>query len=134
VVLGDGTSPGLAVKLDVGGFHFGVDDGFACAIFGDASGGSARCWGANDFGQLGDGTKSIVTEATKIAGTGWEAVRVGSRTACGIKAGQTFCWGDNRENKVAPNDDDTWSSSIRNRCPRARTRPTSRSASITSAR
>jgi alpha-tubulin suppressor-like RCC1 family protein len=58
--------------------------------------GSARCWGDNFYGQLGDGTtvarrspatvKSLAASARPAAG---------ADHACALVGGEVHCWGDN---------------------------------------
>ena len=63
-----------------------------CVIVADSS---VQCWGANDFGQLGDGTK--INRATPVAVVGLTAVTsisVGFRHACAVVANSAVkCWG-----------------------------------------
>lgn len=99
--LGDGvngTSNGQFVTSPVavrGGLSFasivaGGND--ACAL---TANGSAFCWGVNQFGELGDGTK--MARPTPVAVTGslsFEKIDVGSDMTCGITAqGALYCWG-----------------------------------------
>lgn len=55
-VLGAGQGPSVPPTRVLGGARVvAVGDNFSCALLID---GSVECWGANDAGQLGDGTKS----------------------------------------------------------------------------
>lgn len=60
------------------------------------------CWGANDKGQLGDGTttaRKVPTTAKGVAGA--NAVAVGSAHACAVLAnGSVMCWGENTNGEV----------------------------------
>ncbi len=102
--LGDGTTkdkysptvvPGLVgvVSLDAsdGG---GVDGAHACAAKLD---GTVLCWGANAFGQLGDGTTVAKLSPTPVPGlTGVATVRVSEVSSCAVKTdGALYCWGRN---------------------------------------
>jgi alpha-tubulin suppressor-like RCC1 family protein len=68
----------------------------ACAVLVD---GTVACWGANDSGQLGNGTTAQPTlyEGTPVVGL-TDAVQVAAygESSCAItKSGQVKCWGDN---------------------------------------
>ncbi len=69
-------------------------DGHACAVAVD---GRIFCWGANDEGQLGDGTRDYRDLAT-VAVIGVDdavAISAGIRYSCAIRAGGTvWCWGE----------------------------------------
>jgi alpha-tubulin suppressor-like RCC1 family protein/endonuclease/exonuclease/phosphatase family metal-dependent hydrolase len=59
-------------------------------------GGIATCRGANQFGQLGDGTTTGRSTPAPVKGTGWESISTSGATTCGIKTGGTlWCWGLN---------------------------------------
>ncbi len=102
--LGDGTTTAsrLSPTAVVGGLTFveiaavGV---FTCAR---TAAGQVHCWGANDTGQLGDGTFTSRTSPTPLAGGfAWDAFGVGSFHGCAIRdAGRTFCWGQNTLGQV----------------------------------
>jgi alpha-tubulin suppressor-like RCC1 family protein len=74
-------------------------NGFSCGLVGD---GSARCWGVNDKGQLGDETlrtryqpTSVDGAALPVAGvSGAVAVVAGDAHACALLGtGKVRCWG-----------------------------------------
>ena len=100
--LGDGTTTNrwtpVAVKalegvtlsgVSVGAFH-------TCA---DGSDGQVYCWGANRYGQLGDGTntsRDMPVPVQAPEGVVLSGVSVGHRHACAIDPnGELFCWGYN---------------------------------------
>jgi alpha-tubulin suppressor-like RCC1 family protein len=81
-LLFEATSPGV--------FH-------TCAM---TPNGRAFCWGANDRGQLGNGSpQGSVTPVGVDGGLRFDAVSVGvvGSHACGVTVdGVAYCWGDNR--------------------------------------
>jgi alpha-tubulin suppressor-like RCC1 family protein len=67
-----------------------------CAVVVD---GTARCWGRNNVGQLGNGSKTFdpVVRPVKVSGlTDAVAISAGYEYACALKAdGTVVCWGGN---------------------------------------
>jgi prepilin-type N-terminal cleavage/methylation domain-containing protein len=73
----------------------------ACAI----KAGEAYCWGYNNTGQLGDGTKTTRNAPVKVVdgamgNTGLSAIDAGSAHTCAIKAGEAYCWGGGTNGKL----------------------------------
>ncbi len=69
-------------------------NGFTCALIS----GQVSCWGVNDQGQLGDGTRT--NRATPVAvrnlGDGVRGISVGADHACALTADRLLkCWGAN---------------------------------------
>ncbi|WP_146655005.1 RCC1 domain-containing protein [Labilithrix luteola] len=84
-VLGD---PTYAVHLTAGGFN-------SCATF---SGGKVRCWGRNNFGQLGNGNTNqgeTVPSPPIVWLADVERLSTGEHTCAWRKDGKLFCWGRN---------------------------------------
>ena len=83
----------------------GAGGGFSCALLTTHE---ARCWGANDGGQLGDGTttdrpRPVVVRDEAGSGPlgGITQVEVGGFHACALlDSGQARCWGDNTEGRL----------------------------------
>ncbi len=105
--LGDGTTqlrtaPGAAVVL--GGrsaVEIGAGDLFSCALLED---GAVRCWGDNEFGQLGDGTTEEREEparAVELPGAA-ERLFVGNEHVCVLldTALEPYCWGRNSSGQL----------------------------------
>jgi alpha-tubulin suppressor-like RCC1 family protein len=76
-----------AATIAAGGQH-------TCAVLTD---GGVRCWGANEHGQLGNGTKTRSTTPVPAIGiTDAIAVAAGSFHTCALRAtGRVSCWGNN---------------------------------------
>ena len=71
------------------------DDTFACALLDT---GEVACWGRNDHGQLGDGTRTdSLGTATRVSGiTNAVSIHVGPKRACALlDDGKIMCWGYN---------------------------------------
>jgi len=66
----------------------------SCAL---ESNGSTYCWGANDQGQLGDGTRDDHTEPALVAGDlTFSQLSAGSSHTCAVsRDGDAYCWGNN---------------------------------------
>lgn len=66
---------------------------FACASLK----GTVFCWGANDSGQLGNGTttSSLTPTPVKGLGSGIQGIAADYQTSCAVVAGAAYCWGDN---------------------------------------
>jgi alpha-tubulin suppressor-like RCC1 family protein len=69
--------------------------------------GAAYCWGTNDFGQLGNGTRTVsgvIGSATPVpvsGGLSFTALDAGGYHTCGIViAGSAYCWGLNESGEI----------------------------------
>ncbi len=109
--LGDGTRTNRSTPVDVVGLSSGVaaiaaGEYHTCAL---TAGGGVKCWGANYYGQLGDGTTTggsltpvevvgLASGAAAIA-AGWE------HTCARTTGGGVKCWGYNRYGQLG---DGTW--------------------------
>ncbi len=100
--LGDGTRTDRLTTVDVSGLSSGIGaiatgSSHTCAL---TAGGGVKCWGANDNGQLGDGTRTDGLTAVDVSGLGSEAsavaVAVGLLHTCAnTTSGRVKCWGEN---------------------------------------
>ena len=104
--LGDGTtqvrtSPGDPVDLDGEvAIAIGAGDAFTCALM---EGGAIRCWGINEYGQLGDGTSAGRPQPGAAVELPGPATRlfVGNEHACALlDDGAVSCWGRNSSGQL----------------------------------
>jgi alpha-tubulin suppressor-like RCC1 family protein len=65
--------------------------------------GTLWCWGENDRGQAGIGTRLPANAPTQVGSDEtWATVTSGFRHACATKTdGSLWCWGDNSDGQLA---------------------------------
>jgi alpha-tubulin suppressor-like RCC1 family protein len=103
--LGDGTwisrpTPVGVIGLSSGVVQVTVGHAFACALL---SGGGVKCWGANGYGNLGDGTTTGRFTPDDVSGltSGVAAVAAGFASACAVTgSGGVKCWGYNVDGQL----------------------------------
>lgn len=102
-IYSDGTQTGAtSISTPVAGDAvnaIGIGVNFACAQIDDG----VKCWGANAYGQLGNGTTaaSATPVTTLPPGSGVTGLVVGSYTACALfGTGTVKCWGHNSYGEV----------------------------------
>jgi len=98
--LGDGTTTAQLAPVDVRGLANGVraiavGNAHTCVV---TSGGGVKCWGHNNWGQLGDGTTIDRLIPVDVRGLthGVIAIAAGYSHTCALTVGGGVkCWGDN---------------------------------------
>ena len=98
--LGNGSTTNSSTPIAVSGPSAGVASISAgsvhtCALL---AGGALKCWGRNNYGQLGNGSTTNATTATDVSGipSGAISLGVGNSQACAVLSGGTMkCWGRN---------------------------------------
>ncbi len=99
--LGDGTKERRSAPVRVRGLDKGVKaiaagDSHTCAL---TEQGGVLCWGGNEYGQLGDGTKEHRSAPVPVRGLdkGVKAIAAGGYYTCALtEPGGVLCWGSNR--------------------------------------
>jgi alpha-tubulin suppressor-like RCC1 family protein len=82
--------------VSVGSYH-------TCAVL---SSGNVRCWGRNDFGQLGlghtddIGDNEVPTQNVDLGSAKAQAVTTGERHTCALVDGAVRCWGKNTDGQL----------------------------------
>lgn len=108
--LGDGTNQRSSEPVDVSGLASGVvaiaaGDDHTCAV--NAQGG-VKCWGYNNFGQLGDGTtetRNVPVDIPRLSG-GVTSIAAGAAYTCaGTIRGEVMCWGNNELGQLGDGSD-----------------------------
>ena len=66
---------------------------------GMSTAGVAYCWGANDSGEVGDGTTIAARHTPQLVAGGliFQSLAAGASHSCGISSGAAFCWGNNAQ-------------------------------------
>lgn len=84
---------GRAVEVAVGSAH-------SCALLED---GTIQCWGQNNYGELGDGTKEETELPVTVVGlSGVSMISAGGYKTCAVlkSSGEVRCWGSNHRGQL----------------------------------
>ena len=101
--LGDGgTAFSSSTPVDVSGITDAVAIAagrhHSCAVLGDAT---IKCWGRNQYGQLGNGTTTDATTPVAVSGiSDAETVSAADHTCAVTLGGTIYCWGYNSDGQL----------------------------------
>ncbi|MBN1439624.1 MAG: hypothetical protein JW929_09465 [Anaerolineales bacterium] len=98
--LGNGKTVDSSLPVEVGGLASGIrtigtKEDHTCTA---SIEGGVQCWGYNEFGQLGDGTRtsrSVPVDVPGLAAVVWEVVTGWGHTCILSEDGAVRCWGNN---------------------------------------
>lgn len=109
--LGDATYADRYYPADVSGLTSGVSaiaagSNHTCAVIHSESG-AIKCWGRNDFGQLGNGNTTDSNVPVYVRNSslnivyGFVHVTAGADHTCGLRSdGAAYCWGRNADGQL----------------------------------
>lgn len=105
------SSTNSATPIAVAGLGAGVKaiaagDEHSCAI---TAAGGVKCWGNNEYGQLGNDSNVATNAAVDVIGiaSGATALAAGHRHTCAIVNGGLRCWGSNIDGELGNDDNNS---------------------------
>jgi alpha-tubulin suppressor-like RCC1 family protein len=105
--LGTGSTAASAVPVQVAGLSTNVASIsagylYTCAL---TTAGAVKCWGTNNYGQLGDGGTASSSVPVDVRGisSGASTVSAGIYHACALVSGAAQCWGYNLYGQLGNN-------------------------------
>ncbi len=102
----DSSTPVDVVGLSSGVTHISLGRYHTCVV---VTGGGVKCWGKNEFGQLGDGSTSDVNSPVDVVGlsNGVSTIIAGEDHTCALMTGGGMkCWGYNYYGQLGDGTDD----------------------------
>jgi alpha-tubulin suppressor-like RCC1 family protein len=99
--LGTGDTNDATAPVQIGQSYNDVSAGsfYTCGLRGDQGAQILSCWGANDGGQLGDGTRTDSLTAEDLPTT-FNAINAGVTSTCAMSDDKLFCWGDDSSGQL----------------------------------
>ena len=93
------TVPDAPTRLTTQSISLGYSH--SCAVFY----GVAKCWGRNNYGQLGDGTQTDRSSPVQVEGLTFNvtAITIGDFHSCAVQNGAAKCWGRNHSGELGYN-------------------------------
>ena len=106
--LGDNSNTQRLTPVDVSGLGSGMaaisaGELHTCAL---TTAGGIKCWGSNDYGELGDNSTAHRLTPVDVSGlgSGMAAISVSEQHTCALTtSGGVKCWGDNSRNQLGDN-------------------------------
>jgi alpha-tubulin suppressor-like RCC1 family protein len=97
-------SPTEVTALSAAPTDLALGTNYTCALVSDR----VFCWGANDVGQLGNGTTAMEqptpTEVTGLGGTPVQIAAYSTHTCARLSSGHVECWGENGNGELGVGD------------------------------
>jgi hypothetical protein len=96
--IGAGAPVTSAALIASGLTDVSASDGYTCAVYG----GAAKCWGSNEYDQLGDGSGQDAAAPRQVVSllSGVSAIYGRALQTCAIHNGAAKCWGVNNVGQI----------------------------------